>query len=344
MATHRIQLERQADRIEALLAQHNVKGQIEGGLITPRFVQFHVRPGAGTRINKVRSLAEEIALALGSSEARIYRQGRRLHIEIPRVDPTPVRLLPLCRQLRTLPPATALLGVDEAGLPLLLRLIAPDVVHVLVAGTTGSGKSALARTILASLALYNPPDQLRFILIDPKRRGFAPLQALPHVLGEVLSDVAAIGERLSWLVAEMERRDRAHESRPVLLLAVDELADLVGNGGKTVEQQLARLAQRGREAGIHLLACTQKPTAALIGSAIKANFPVRLVGAVNGRDEARYATGIADSGAETLAGRGDFLLVAKGETIRFQAAWIDVEEIAQIGVSHHGENRHGTQS
>jgi len=115
-----------------------------------------------------------------------------------------------------------------------------------------------------------------------------------------------------------------------LVVAVDELADLLQTGGSAVEAMLTRLSQRGREAGIHLVACTQKPTAALIGGAMKANFPVRLVGAVASRDEARLAAGIADSGAEKLEGKGDFLLVAKAEVVRFQAAWLSGEDLNKI--------------
>ena len=115
-----------------------------------------------------------------------------------------------------------------------------------------------------------------------------------------------------------------------MVVAVDELADLLQTGGAETEASLTRISQRGREAGIHLVACTQKPTAELIGGAMKANFPVRLVGAVASRDEARYAAGIADSGAEKLEGKGDFLLVAKGETVRFQAAWIGPRDLAAV--------------
>ena len=132
------------------------------------------------------------------------------------------------------------------------------------------------------------------------------------------------------VVDEMESRDRSHSSRPVIVVAIDELADLIQTGGKKVEQAITRLSQRGREAGIHLIACTQKPSSALIGSGMKANFPVRLVGAVASRDEARYATGISDSGADKLEGKGDFLLIARGEAIRFQAAWLDGEELKNM--------------
>ena len=146
----------------------------------------------------------------------------------------------------------------------------------------------------------------------------------------LIADSRAAHNALLSVIQEMEARDREQRSRPLLVVAVDELADLLQTGGKQVETALTRLAQRGREAGIHLLACTQKPSAALIGSAMKANFPVRLVGAVASRDEARYATGLADSGAEKLEGRGDFMLVAKGEALRFQAAWIGDEELSQF--------------
>jgi S-DNA-T family DNA segregation ATPase FtsK/SpoIIIE len=127
----------------------------------------------------------------------------------------------------------------------------------------------------------------------------------------------------------------------LLVIAIDELADLLQTGGKAVEGAITRLAQRGRQAGIHILACTQKPSASLIGGAMKANFPVRLVGAVANRDEARYATGIAESGAEKLAGCGDFLLIAKGESLRFQAAWISEEECLSIGGARQNQTKPG---
>jgi S-DNA-T family DNA segregation ATPase FtsK/SpoIIIE len=141
--------------------------------------------------------------------------------------------------------------------------------------------------------------------------------------------------RLTEVVSEMERRDHANQRTPLLVVAIDELADLLQTGGKVVEGAISRLAQRGREAGIHLVACTQKPTAALIGGAMKANFPVRLVGAVASRDEARYATGMRESGAEKLEGKGDFLLIARGDALRFQAAWIGPEDLPTIQAKAH---------
>jgi S-DNA-T family DNA segregation ATPase FtsK/SpoIIIE len=316
------ELNLQADRIEAVLAHHRVRGRVQGGAVLPKFIQFKLVTQLGTKVAKVAALAEEIALALGSPQARIYREGAAIHVEVPRPDPEPVTLDGLLKGLADVPPLTAVLGVEESGLPLLLRLASADVVHVLLCGTTGSGKTVLARTMLASLAHFNPPQQMKLILIDPKGRGFRPLAHLPHVLNGVQETPELALAAIRWLVGEMERRDREGQSTPALVVAVDELADLLQTGDKELADGLTRLAQRGREAGIHLLACTQKPTAALIGGAMKANFPVRLVGSVASRDEARYASGIPNSGAEKLAGQGDFLLVARGEVVRFQAAWM----------------------
>lgn len=333
MGTRFRRLDWQADRIEAVLAQHKVTARVDGGVITPRHIRFQLRPQLGTRVSKIAVLAEELAMALGKRAARVYREGEAINIEVPRNKTEPVRLLPLCQRLATVPPMTAILGLDPDGVPLLLRLTAPDVAHILIAGTTGSGKTALARTLLASLAMHNRQGEVQLVLIDPKGRGFAQLAALPHVLGGVVSEPPVAIDRLRWLVQEMERRDRSRTSMPVLVVAVDELADLIQTGGAAVVAMLTRLSQRGREAGIHLVACTQKPTAALIGGAMKANFPVRLVGAVASSDEARYACGVSDSGAEKLEGHGDFLLVAKGETVRFQAAWLGKQDLEQIATT-----------
>lgn len=330
MSQRRRKLEMQADIIERVLATHRVGGRVKGGTVTPRTVKFEVAAQVGTKVSQVKQLAEEMALALGKPEARVYREGESIQVEIPREDADPVRLLPLCSQLAHVPPVTAVLGLETEGSPLLLRLPAPDVAHCLIAGTTGSGKTALARTLLVSLAMHNRQSQVQLILIDPKGRGFTPLAGLPHLLGEVAVTPEQIKARLNWLAAEMERRDRTQVARPVLVVAVDELADLLMTCGKQAEALLTRLAQRGREAGIHLVACTQKPTAELIGGAMKANFPVRLVGAVAGRDEARYASGVTDSGAEKLGGKGDFLLVSKGELVRFQAAWLGRSDLDAV--------------
>jgi S-DNA-T family DNA segregation ATPase FtsK/SpoIIIE len=321
----------QADRIEMVLASHKVPGRVLSGQVTPRFVRFQVTTGLGVKVARVSQLSEEIALSLGVSSARVYRENGAIQVEVPLERAQAVRLLPLCSRLRpgSVPPATAVLGVDEEGAPLLLRLSSPDVVHVLVAGTTGSGKTALMRSLLLSLALFNRQGVVQLVLVDPKGRGFEPLAGLPHVVGRLAGSAQEGAQALAWLVTEMERRDRERISAPAIVVGVDELADLLTVGGKAVEEALLRLAQRGREAGIHLVCCTQKPAAAVMSGVLKANFPVRLVGAVASADDARVAAGIAGTGAEKLLGRGDFLLVAKGDVVRFQAAYVGEGDIAE---------------
>ena len=313
----------QADRIERVLASHRVPVRVHGGAVAPRWIRFLLTPALGARVSSVRNLSEELALALGADDVRVASDGESISVEVPRSDSEPVRLLPLLRGLHGLPPLTACLGVTDDGRPLLLRLPSPDVAHVLVAGTTGSGKTELMRALLASLALTNRQSKLQFALIDPKSRGFLPLGGLPHVIGEVASSPAAALSLLERLVAEMERRDRENVSSPHIVIAVDELLDLLTTGGKPIEAALTRLAQRGREAGLHLVAGVQKPSAAALGPMLKANFPVRVIGRVGSVEDARVAAGVSGTGAEKLLGRGDFVLVAAGQTVRFQAAYIE---------------------
>ncbi|OIO89996.1 MAG: hypothetical protein AUK03_13660 [Anaerolineae bacterium CG2_30_64_16] len=340
--------ELQAARIESVLSAHKVSARVWQATVTPRFVRFDVTTALGTRLNKVSNLAEELAFSLGARATRVYREGGVLHVEVPRETARTVELVALCEKLTAVPPNCAVLGVDEGGAPLLLRLDSPDVAHVLLAGTTGSGKTALTRTLLLSLAMHNRPGRLQMVLIDPKGRGLEPLAALPHVWQRqgVVQDPDSATEVLSALVAEMVRRDTARRSLPRIVLAIDELADLLVTGGKPVEEALTRLTQRGREAGIHVVAATQRPSAALVGGMVKANFPVRLVGSVVSPEDARVAAGVPGTEAERLLGRGDFLLVAKGQVIRFQAAYASGPTLAAIAdqVSAGGRRRRRWES
>lgn len=327
----------QADRIEQVLACHKVPSRVTGGTVTPRLVRFRLSTPFGVKVRKVAGLSEEIALSLGASSCRVYRQEGEVQVEVPRTDAQAVMLLGLCRQLlrhgpkgkETVPPITAVLGLDHDGVPLLLRLPSPDVAHVLIAGTTGSGKTALARTLVLSLALCNHQRALQLVLIDPKGRGLASFEKLPHLMEPVISGVADANSVLKRLVIEMERRDAQRRSTPRLVVVVDELADLIQSGGRELQDRLTRLTQRGREAGIHLVACTQKPSAAVIGSLVKSNFPVRLVGSVASPEDAKVATGLAQTGAERLLGQGDFLIVVKGQVSRMQAAYVTETEIRE---------------
>jgi S-DNA-T family DNA segregation ATPase FtsK/SpoIIIE len=323
----RMQLDYQADRIEATLASHKVRTRVAGGTVTPRFVRFDLLPEPGTRIRRINELAEEMALSLNASRCRVFRRGGRVQVEIPRGDPRCVRLSSVVTRLGQVPSLSALLGLDEEAIPVLLRLPSPDVAHVLIAGSTGSGKTALARTMALSLALLNPPRRVQLVLVDPKRRGFVPLEGLPHLLAPLIDDEGRAAVVLGRLVEEMVRRDREGSDTPHIVVFIDELADLMMSGGRTVEDPLTRLAQRGRQAGIHLVACTQRPTASVIGGLIKSNFPVRVVGSVASAEDAKVASGLPRTGAERLLGKGDFIVVARGEQVRVQAAYAGDGEI-----------------
>jgi len=355
----RKKLQFQADRIEAVLALHKVPARVTGGTVTPRWVRFQVLPAMGAKISKIKNLSEELAAALDAPNCRVSRRGAAVAIEVPRDDPQAVQLLPLFRQLQdddgSIPPVSAILGLAEDGAPLLIRLPSPDVAHILIAGTTGSGKTVLLQTMILSLAMANPAPSLfqgngrggglALMLIDPKGAAFSLFggpstssgHGLPHLARPVVREVDEATEALHSLVYLMEKRGAVDEpgtgGRPPVVVVIDELADLLMVGGKQVQQALTRLTQRGREAGIHIIAATQKPTTAVLGPLVKANFPVRLVGRVTSVEDARTATGWSGTGAERLMGRGDFLAVAEGRVIRFQVAHVSPHEIREV-VAH----------
>lgn len=372
----RKKLEFQADRIEAVLSLHKIPARVTGGTVTPRWVRFQVLPAVGAKISRIKGLSEELAAALDARNCRVSRRGAAVAVEIPRDDPQPVRLLPLFHQLEddrassrtggSIPPLTAILGLAEDGTPLLIRLPSPDVAHILVAGTTGSGKTVLLQTMILSLAMTNPAgsnqrltsglqlptaaSRLSVVLADPKGHAFGLFAGLPHLARPVIREVSEVTEALQSLVRLMERRGLSASpagggsqawGQPRIVLVIDELADLLMVGGKPVQRALTRLTQRGREAGIHVIAATQKPTSDVLGPLVKANFPVRLVGKVTSASDARTATGWSGTGAERLLGRGDFLAVAEGRVIRFQAAHVSPEEIREV-VAH--LVRHGNLS
>ena len=330
MPTLQAILDQQADIIESVLRAHKITARVWGGVVTPRFVRYELTTTADTRLNKVLALKDEVAMMLGVSDVRMYRKNGAVYVEAPRTRAAIVRLLAVNKSLKRLPLGSIILGVDEEGVPLLLRLPSADVAHILVAGSTGSGKTVLLRSMILSLALRHSPRSVRLLLIDPKSRGFGPLAVLPHLIRPVVTDPKQAILALEDAVKEMEARDHAKRSRPLLVIAIDELADLRMVGGKQVERSLTRLTQRGREAGVHIIVATQRPASTIMGGLVKANLPVRLVGAVASPEDAKVATGVARSGAERLRGRGDFLLVSRGQLIRFQAAYTSDAEIRAI--------------
>ena len=309
----------QAQRIETTFGAYKIPARVWQATVTARFVRFDVTTALGTRITQVERLADELAMALGVSAVRVYRDGGVLHVEVPRDTPRTVALADLLDRVRPIPPLCGILGVDEGGSPLLVRMDSPDVAHILISGTTGSGKTVLLRSLLASLVRKNRPGTLQIFLADPKRNALDVFAGLPHIAGRA-SDPGEIVSTLARLVPVMESRERG--ALPHIVLAIDELAEIIMQAPESVDL-LTRLTQRGREANIHVIAATQRPSAALVGGMVKANFPVRLVGSVASPEDAKVASGLAGSGAERLLGRGDFVLVSKGQIIRFQAAYAD---------------------
>lgn len=335
------QLEYQARQLETTLASHNVHARVFGGTVTARVVRFHLLPAPGTTVRAIVRLADELALTLGAESVRVSRCRGQVDVEVARQTQRLVRLRSLLALLPAVPSTAAVLGQDHEGVPLLLRLSSPEVSHVLISGTTGSGKTALARTMIASLAASHSVHQLGLVLIDPKRRGYGPFRELPHLARGLATAPTETAGALQSLVQVMVRRDQTAITVPRLVCFIDELGDLIMAGGSTVQADVTRLVQRGRSAGIHLVACTQKPTAALIGTLARGNFPVRIVGRVTSPEDAKLAAGIKQTGAERLLGRGDFLLVGSRETQRFQAAYVSRADIAEIVGAARGKSRTG---
>ena len=249
-------LEYQADQIEMVLTSHKVPGRVTGGVVTPRWVSYRVMPSISTKVSRIIALSEELALRLGAQRVRISRQGPALQVDVPREDGQVVRLMNLCRRLKEIPKQTAILGMDETGTPLLLRLPSPEVAHVLIAGTTGSGKTALARSMALSLAMHSRLGEVQMVFIDPKGNGFDPFVVfegasggLPHLLRPAVQDVHQATFLLGDMVQEMMRRDRENISEPRVIIFIDEVADLMEQGGKAMDRLMTRLTQRGRSAG-----------------------------------------------------------------------------------------------
>ncbi|MBN2006126.1 MAG: DNA translocase FtsK [Anaerolineae bacterium] len=342
--TTRPYLEYQADRVEAVLAAHHAPGRVTGGTIGPRLIRFFLNPAPHTRFSSIKHLADDLALAMQISSLNIDRSKEGIVLEFSNPNPKPVTLLTLLPEVMPLPASTLVLGLIDDGTPLLARLSSPLVAHVLISGTTGSGKSALLRTMAGSLVLGHRPDVVRILCLDPKSRTFRALAGAPHLARKPVADIGEMLEALRSLVRIMEARDRRGETpdaaqggtTPRIVVFIDELADLVMLGGAAVTELITRLLQRGREAGIHVVAATQRPSSAVLSSLMRANFPLRLVGKVVSAEDARIATGRGGTNAHLLNGCGDFLAVGGGDMpVRFQVAYVDEKDLQQQLVTIH---------
>jgi S-DNA-T family DNA segregation ATPase FtsK/SpoIIIE len=337
--------------IERILVQHGVQGRVlppPASYQTASLRLYRIGRGPGVAVARVVALADELDEALTVVRRRPVRcrfDRLPLRLEVPRPDP---QMTTLATALAGLPSGhavtsgrlLALAGEGHSGgrgEALLLDLAHPNSPHVLLAGTTGSGKSTLLAGLLLSLAHLHSPQEAALVVLDPKGVDLGGLAALPHLAAPVLVDADDVVTALRSVVAELERRKRAlssdsfstPESLPRLVVAIDEMADLMEVAGKEVERSIRRILQVGRGLGIHVIGATQKPLASVIGSLVKANFPARLVGKVASSEDAKVAAGLPDTDAQRLPGLGAFLLVAGSEVRRIQSYPLPVDGVGE---------------
>jgi S-DNA-T family DNA segregation ATPase FtsK/SpoIIIE len=352
--------------LQEKLNDFNVDGEVIEILPGPVITTFEYMPAAGIKISKIKGLADDLALALSAISIRIVGPipGRNVvGIEIPNDEREMVSLRELITSREFVQSSSFLtlgLGKDLLGKPLVTTM--DSMPHLLIAGATGTGKSVGLNSMIISLLYKGTPDDIKMIMIDPKRIELSVYNDIPHLISPVVTDMKKATNALFWAVREMERRyelleetglrnivqfnemvaDRQDESAekdadapeyeklPYIVVVVDELADLMMVSSKEVEHALARLAQMARAAGIHLIVATQRPSADILTGSIKANFPTRISFQVSSKIDARII--IDGGGSENLLGNGDMLFCPPGtsKTVRIQGAYISEKEIAKI--------------
>lgn len=337
------------------LAEFGIEAEVRNVNIGPIITQYELEPAAGVKVSKFASLADDLALAIKAKAIRVQAPipGRGLiGIEIPNLTRDMIYLkdLLLCEDMQKHRSRLAFgLGKDISGRPIVADLA--KMPHLLIAGATGSGKSVCINTILMSLIMRTTPDDLRLILIDPKRVELAGYAELPHLIGSVVTDPDTALETMYWAVKEMERRyellqeakvreitayngkytqDLTLERLPYIVIVVDEFADLIMTSGKDIELPITRLAQMARAVGIHLILATQRPSIKVITGIIKANFPARIAFQVSSRVDSRVILDMI--GAERLLGSGDMLFLPPGKAApeRIHGAYVSDKEIVKV--------------
>jgi S-DNA-T family DNA segregation ATPase FtsK/SpoIIIE len=343
---------RVAEALVQTLAHFGVEATVIGQISGPRVTRYELQLAPGTKVSKVAALKDDLSYALATTEIRILAPipGKQaVGVELPNASPNYVALGDIFDDLpQTASPLSVWLGKDISGSAVWTDLA--RMPHVLIAGTTGSGKSGCINTILTSILLRSSPDDVRFILIDPKKIELSYYESIPHLLTPVVSSPKEASTVLANVVSEMERRyerlsgvrarnlneaNRAFRSRgestlPHLLVVIDELADLMMIAPQDVEDAVIRLAQKSRAVGIHLVLATQRPSVDVITGMIKANVPSRIAFAVSSQTDSRVI--LDQSGAESLLGQGDMLFKPLGTSRlqRLQGAYVSEEEIALI--------------
>jgi DNA segregation ATPase FtsK/SpoIIIE, S-DNA-T family len=343
---------RVADALITCLAHFGVDATVVGQIAGPRVTRYELQLAPGTKVGKVANLKDDLSYALATTEIRILAPipGKQaVGVEVPNLSPNLVTLGDIYDDLpQTASPLSVWLGKDISGASVWADLA--RMPHILIAGTTGSGKSGCINTILTSILLRATPDEARMILIDPKKIELNYYESIPHLLTPVVSSPKEAAAVLLNVVTEMERRyerlsqvrarnlpeanrafrKRGEEELPYLLVVIDELADLMMVSPQDVEDCIIRLAQKSRAVGIHLVLATQRPSVDVITGMIKANVPSRIAFAVSSQTDSRV---ILDSnGAESLLGQGDMLFKPLGTSRlqRVQGAFVTEDEVALV--------------
>jgi S-DNA-T family DNA segregation ATPase FtsK/SpoIIIE len=349
------EIDRKIGELLAKLEQFKIEGDVVRTYSGPLVTTFEFKPAPHVKVSKILNLQDDLAMALQAETIRIQAPipGRDVvGIEIPNdtVDTIYLREILESDIFRSSgSPLTVALGKDIVGKPFVTDI--KKLPHILIAGTTGSGKSVGINAMILSLLYRNDPDHLKLMLIDPKMLEFSIYNDIPHLLTPVIIDAKKAIAALANMVGEMERRyklmaenrtknienynekvkrEGSAEPFPYIVVVIDELADLMMTGGKEVEFSIARLAQMARASGIHLIVATQRPSVDVVTGLIKANLPSRLSYRVGQRIDSKV---ILDTmGAESLLGRGDGLFTPPGSTglVRLHAPWSTEEEIEKI--------------
>lgn len=342
--------------LEETLAQFNVEAKVIEVSKGPVITRYELQPALGTKVSRILSLSDDIALHLAAAGVRIEAPipGKAaVGIEVPNKEIVEVYLREVVetKLFQENPSSlTFALGKDIAGEPIVADL--GKMPHLLIAGATGAGKSVYLNSLLSSLLFRVKPDEVKFILIDPKRVELSIYNALPHLLTPVVFDPQRAAASLCWLVEEMENRydlfaqkgvrdivrynrslsgkDQEELFLPSIVVIIDELADLMFVAPAEVEDAICRLAQMARAAGIHLVIATQRPTVDVITGLIKANIPSRVSFAVTSQTDSRTILDMA--GAEKLLGKGDMLFLPAGrlKPLRVQGAYVSDKEVEKL--------------
>lgn len=338
--------------LQSTFNNFGIEVKIVKAIVGPSITQFQILPTPGTKVSKIVNLSNDIALNLAAKDVRIEAPipGKSLiGIEIPNTVNELVTMKEVFVNDKDNSPLSVALGKDVSGEAMFTRI--DKTPHLLIAGSTGSGKSVCVNTIITSILLKNKPDKVKLIMIDPKMVELSIYDGIPHLLTSVVTDPLKAADVLHKVVLEMESRyrefartrvrniegynkiaekDPDYKELPYIVVIIDELADLMMVSSKEVEESIARIAQKARAAGIHMIIATQRPSVDVITGVIKTNIPSRIAFAVSSSVDSR--TILDKSGAETLLGKGDMLYLSadSSKPVRIQGAFLSDDEVEKV--------------